>query len=142
MVTCLQNHPGRARMTTTAPGLKTTVDISVLYDLQTSLDAIRGSTAIALGRTSTPDPAETRRLFHAIGRQADLLDRLVENMIHQAETEAGEQGDDGEPEPFVLEELTINYAERRVTVAGCPVEADRNRVPAAPGALEATPDGR
>ena len=42
-------------------------------------------------------------------------------MIHQAETEADEQESDEQPEPFVLEELTINYAERRVTVAGCPV---------------------
>ena len=106
---------------TTAPGLKTTVDISVLYHIQTPLDAIRGSTAIALSRTSTPDPTETRRLFHEIGQQVDLLNHLVENMIHQAETEAKEQRDDGEPKPFVLEELTINYAERRVTVAGCPV---------------------
>ena len=38
-------------------------------------------------------------------------------MIYQAKTEADEQGSDGEPEPFVLEELTINYAERRVTLA-------------------------
>ncbi len=106
---------------TTAPGMKNSMDISVLYHLQTPLDAIRGSTAIALSRTSTPNPAETRRLFHEIGRQADLLNRLVENMIYQAETEADEQGSDGEPEPFVLEELTINYAERRVTVAGYPV---------------------
>ena len=106
---------------TTAPGIKNSVDISVLYHLQTPLDAIRGSTAIALSRTSTPNPAETRRLFHEIGRQADLLNRLVENMIYQAETEADEQGSNGEPEPFFLEELTINYAERRVTVAGCPV---------------------
>ena len=101
--------------------MKTTVDISVLYHLQAPLDAIKRSTAIALGRTSTPGPAETRRLFHEIGRQADLLDRLVENIIHQAETEADEQRDEREPKPFVLEELTINYAERRVTVAGCPV---------------------
>ena len=64
------------------------MDISVLYHLQTPLDAIRGSTAIALGRTLTPGPAETRRIFHAIDRQADLLKHLVENMIHQAETEA------------------------------------------------------
>ena len=62
-----------------------------------------------------------RRIFHAIDRQADLLKHLVENMIYQAETEAGEQGSDGEPEPLVREEPTINYAERRVTVAGCPV---------------------
>ena len=106
---------------TKAPGMKTKVDISVLYHLQTPLDAIKGSTAIALGRTPTPGSAETRRIFHAIDRQADLLKHLVENMIHQAETEAGEQGSDGEPEPFVLEELTINYAEHRVTVGGCPV---------------------
>ena len=106
---------------TTAPGMKTKVDISVLYHLQTPLDAIKGSTAIALGRTPTPDPAETRRIFHAIDRQADLLKHLVESMIYQAETEAKEQGSDGEPEPFVLEELTINYAEHRVTVGGCPV---------------------
>ena len=62
-----------------------------------------------------------RRIFHAIDRQADLLKHLVENMIHQAETEAKEQRDDGEPEPLVREELTINYAERRVTVAGSTV---------------------
>ena len=42
-------------------------------------------------------------------------------MIYQAKTEASEQGSDGESEPFVLEEMTINYGERRVTVAGCPV---------------------
>ena len=101
--------------------MKTKVDISVLYHLQTPLDAIKGSTAIALGRTPTPGPAETRRLFQAISRQADLLNHLVDNMIDRAETGAKEQRDDGEPEPFVLEELTINYAERRVTVAGCPV---------------------
>ena len=106
---------------TTAPSMKNSMDISVLYHLQTSLDAIKGSTSITLGRTPTPGPAETRRIFHAFDRQADLLKHLVENMIHQAETEAKEQRDDGEPEPFVLEELTINYAERRVTVAGCPV---------------------
>ena len=97
------------------------MDISVLYHLQTPLDAIKGSTAIALGRTPTPGPAETRRLFQAISRQADLLNHLVENMIDRAETGAKEQRDDGESEPFVPEELTINYAERRVTVAGCPV---------------------
>ena len=97
------------------------MDISALYHLQTPLDAIKGSAAIALGRTPTPDPAETRRLFHAIDRQTDLLNHLVENMIYQAKTEASEQGSDGEFEPFVLEEMTINYGERRVTVAGCPV---------------------
>ena len=97
------------------------MDIPVLYRLQTSLDAIKGSTAIALGRTPTPDPAATRRIFHAIDRQADLLKHLVENMIHQAETEADEQGSDEQPKPFFLEELTINYAERHVTVAGRPV---------------------
>ena len=95
---------------TTAPGMKTSVDISVLYHLQAPLDAIRGSAAIALGRTPTADPAETRRLFQAIDRQADLLNRLVDHLLDQAETEADEQGSDGEPEPFVLEELTINYA--------------------------------
>ena len=106
---------------TTAPGMKNSMDISVLYHLQTPVDAIKGSTAIALGRTPTPGPAETRRLFQAISRQADLLNHLVENMIDRAETGAKEQRDNGEPEPFFMEELTINYAERRVTVTGCPV---------------------
>ena len=101
--------------------MKNSVDISALYHLQTPLDAIRESTAIALGRTPMPGPTETRRLFHAIHRQADLLNHLVENMIYQAKAETDEQGNDGEPEPFVLKELTINYAERRVTVASCPV---------------------
>ena len=73
---------------TTAPGMKNSVDISVLYHLQTPLDAIRGSKAIALSRTPKPDPAETRRIFHEIGRQTDLFNRLAENMIYQAETEA------------------------------------------------------
>ena len=117
----LTSGPSRQARITTAPGMKTKVDISVLYHLQTPMDAIKGSTAIALGRTPTPGPAETRRLFQAISRQADLLNHLVDNMIDRAETGAKEQRDDGEPEPFVLEELTINYAERRVTVAGCPV---------------------
>ena len=30
-------------------------------------------------------------------------------------------GATGNPNPSFLEELTINYAERRVTVVGCPV---------------------
>ena len=101
------------------------MDISALSHLQTPLDAIRKSTATALGRTSKTNPAETRQLFQAIGRQAALLNQLVENMIDHAKTQADEQADeqesDEELEPFVLDELTINYAERRVTVTGCPV---------------------
>ena len=101
------------------------MDISALSHLQTPLDAIRKSTATALGRTSKTNPAETRQLFQEIGRQAALLNQLVENMIDHAKTQADEQTDeqenDEELEPFVLDELTINYAERRVTVTGCPV---------------------
>ena len=101
------------------------MDISALYQLQTPLDAIRKSTATALGRTSKTNPAETRQLFQEIGRQAALLNQLVENMIDHAKTQADEQVDeqesDEELEPFVLDELTINYAARRVTVTGCPV---------------------
>ena len=101
------------------------MDISALSHLQTLLDAIRKSTATALGRTSKTNPAETRQLFQEIGRQAALLNQLIENMIDHAKTQADEQADeqksDEELEPFVLNELTINYAARRVTVAGCPV---------------------
>ena len=101
------------------------MDISALSHLQTPLDAIRRSTATALGRTSKTNPAETRQLFQEIGRQAALLNQLVENMIDHAKTQADEQPDeqesDEELEPFVLDDLTINYAKRRVTVAGCPV---------------------
>ena len=101
------------------------MDISALSHLQTPLDAIRKSTATALGRTSKTNPAETRQLFQEIGRQAALLNQLVENMIDHAKTQADEQADeqenDEELEPFVLDELTINYAKRRVTVTGCPV---------------------
>ena len=89
------------------------MDISALYQLQTPLDAIRKSTATALGRTSKTNPAETRHLFQAIGRQAALLNQLVENMIDHAKTQADEQESDEELEPFVLDELTINYAARR-----------------------------
>ena len=97
------------------------MDISALSHLQTPLDAIRKSTATALGRTSKTNPAETRQLFQEIGRQAALLNQLVENMIYHAKTQADEQESNEELEPFVLNELTINYAARRVTVAGCPV---------------------
>ena len=105
------------------------MDISALSHLQTPLDAIRKSTATALGRTSKTHPAETRQLFQEIGRQAALLNELIENMIDHAKTQADEQPDepadeqksDEELEPFVLDELTVNYAARRVTVAGCPV---------------------
>ena len=112
--------PGPARMTT-APGMKNNMDISALYHLQTPLDAIRKSTAIALGRTSKTNPAETRQLFQEIDRQAALLNQLVEYMIYHVKTQAEEQESDEELEPFVLHELTINYVERRVTVTGCPV---------------------
>ena len=109
--------------------MKNNMDISALSHLQTPLDAIRKSTATALGRTSKTNPAETRQLFQEIGRQAALLNQLVENMIDHAKTQADEQPDeqtdeqksDEELEPFVLNELTVNYAKRRVTVAGCPV---------------------
>ena len=49
------------------------------------------------------------------------MNQLVENMIDDAKTQADEQESDEELEPFVLDELTINYAKHRVTVAGCPV---------------------
>ena len=106
--------------------MKNNMDISALYHMQIPLDAIRKSTATALGRTSKTNPAktnpaETRQLFQAIDQQAALLNQLVENMIHHAKTQADEQESDEELEPFVLDELTINYAARRVTVAGCPV---------------------
>ena len=109
--------------------MKNNMDISALSHLQTPLDAIRRSTATALGRTSKTNPAETRQLFQEIGRQAALLNELIENMIDHAKTQADEQPDeqvdeqksDEELEPFVLDELTVNYAKRRVTVAGCPV---------------------
>ena len=71
---------------TTAPSMKNSMDISVLYHVQTPLDAIKGSTAIALGRTPAPDPAQARRLFHAIDRQVDLLNYLVDNMINTVNT--------------------------------------------------------
>ena len=58
----LTSGPSRWAWMTKAPGRKNSVDISVLYHLQTPLDAIKESTAIALGRTPTPDPAETGRL--------------------------------------------------------------------------------
>ena len=67
------------------------MDISALSHLQTPLDAIRKSTATALGRTSKTNPAETRQLFQEIGRQAALLNQLVENMIDHAKTQADEQ---------------------------------------------------
>ena len=101
--------------------MKNNMDISALSHLQTPLDAIRKSTATALGRTSKTHPAETRQLFQEIGRQAALLNQLVENMIYHAKTQADEQESNEELEPFVLNELMINYAARRVTVAGCPV---------------------
>ena len=98
------------------------MDISALNHLQTPLDAIKGSIAIALGGTPTPDPDQAHRLFHAIDRQVDLLNHLVDNLINTVKTEADAAAlADEQPEPFVLDELMINYAEHRVTVAGCPV---------------------
>ena len=47
---------------------------------------------------------------------------MVDNLINTVKTEANAAAlVDEQPEPFVLEELTINYAEHRVTVAGSPV---------------------
>ena len=69
--------------------MKNNMDISALSHLQTPLDAIRKSTATALGRTSKTNPAETRQLFQEIGRQAALLNQLVENMIDHAKAQAG-----------------------------------------------------
>ena len=44
------------------------------------------------------------------------------------------------PEPFALGGLAIHYEERRVTVAGRPDRADRDRVRASARALRSTPD--
>ena len=51
----LTSGPSRRARMTTAPSMKNSMDISVLYHLQTPLDAIKGSTAIALGGTPAPD---------------------------------------------------------------------------------------
>ena len=61
------------------------------------LTAIKGSTAMALGGPSQPDPAETRQLFRIIDGQADLLRGLINDLLDVTQVESGSLSFTSEP---------------------------------------------
>lgn len=111
-------------------------------ELRLPLTAIKGSTAMALGSPSPPDPAETRHLFQIIDGQVNLLRSLINNFLDMTQAETGApsftsewaRGKEREPvpgfedphhllppetpPPYRLKDLTIDYDERSVTAAG------------------------
>ncbi len=70
---------------------------SVSQELRTPLTAIKGSTAMALGGPSQPDPAETRQLFRIIAGQADLLRGLINDLLDMTQVESGALSFTSEP---------------------------------------------
>ena len=61
----------------------------VSHELRAPLAAIKGSTAIWLGASPTPDPAEADHFFRVIDEQADQMHRLISDLLEVGRIEAG-----------------------------------------------------
>ncbi|MCY4454664.1 MAG: winged helix-turn-helix domain-containing protein [Immundisolibacterales bacterium] len=97
---------------------------TVSHQLRTPLTSIIGSTATLLDHSRELNPAEVRRYCSIIAEQAHRMDQLISDLLDARSTEAGPLVDvpEAEPPPYVLGDLEIHYAERRVSVAGQPVQ--------------------
>ena len=61
----------------------------VSHELRAPLAAIKGSTAIWLGASPTPNPAEADHFFRVIDEQADQMHRLISDLLEVGRIEAG-----------------------------------------------------
>ena len=108
-------EPGRSR----AQLLST-----VCHELRTPLTSIIGSTATLLDDSREHNPAEVRRFCTIIAEQAHRMDQLISDLLDTRCIEAGPLVvvPEAELPPYVLGDLEIHYAQRRVSVAGRPVQ--------------------
>ncbi len=61
----------------------------VSHELRAPLAAIKGSTAIWLGTSPRPEPAEADQFFRVIDEQADQMHRLISDLLVVGRIEAG-----------------------------------------------------
>ena len=96
----------------------------VSHELRIPLTSIIGSTATLLDASRVLDPAEVRRFCTIIAEQANRMDALIRDLLDAGRIETGTLPvvPEAEPAPYVLGDLEIRYEERRVSVAGRPVQ--------------------
>ena len=96
----------------------------VSHELRIPLTSIIGSTATLLDHTRVLDPAEVRQFHRIIAEQANRMDALISDLLDAGRSETGTLPVVSETElaPYVLGDLAIHYEERRVSVAGRPVQ--------------------
>ena len=122
--------PGKPRQQIAAlqePGRSSAQIMSMVsHELRTPLATIIGSTATLLDGTRVLDPAEVRQFHRIIAEQAERMDVLISYLLDAGRIETGTlpvvPEAEPEPEPFRLGDLEIHYVERRVSVAGRPVQ--------------------
>ena len=92
----------------------------VSQELRTPLTTIKGSTVIALGSSSLPDPAEMHHLFQMIDEQADRMRNLISALLDVTRIEAGMLS--VTPEPTSVADV-VDQAREAFPLAG-----GRNRI--------------
>ena len=107
-------------------------------DLRKPLSAIKGSTALALGTSTWPDPDETRQFFRIIDRQTDQMRSLINDLLDVVRADAGALPITVEPVYVadLVEEAKASFLSRSpkssVNVAPWPelppIRADRRRL--------------
>ena len=97
---------------------------AVCHELRIPLTSIVGSTATLLDDSRVLDRDEVRRFCTIIAEQAHRMDELISDLLDARCIEAGSLlvVPEAELAPYVLGDLEIDYEERRVSVAGRPVE--------------------
>ena len=120
--------PGKPRQEIAAlqePGRSSAQLLSMVsHELRIPLTSIIGSTATLLDHTRVLDPAEVRQFHRIIAEQANRMDALISDLLDAGRSETGTLPVVSETElaPYVLGDLAIHYEERRVSVAGRPVQ--------------------
>ncbi len=120
--------PGKPRQEIAAlqePGRSSAQLLSMVsHELRIPLTSIIGSTATLLDGTRVLDPAEVRQFHRIIAEQAERMDVLISDLLDAGRIETGTLPvvPETEPAPYVLGDLAIHYEERRVSVAGRPVQ--------------------
>ena len=120
--------PGKPRQEIAAlqePGRSSAQLLSMVsHELRIPLTSIIGSTATLLDGTRVLDPAEVRQFHRIIAEQAERMDVLISDLLDAGRSVTGTLPvvPETEPAPYVLGDLAIHYEERRVSVAGRPVQ--------------------
>jgi len=95
---------------------------AVCHALRTPLTSIIGSSAALLDDSRELDRDEVRQFGRIIAEQAKRMDALIRDLLDGRSIEAGPLLVVPDAAPYVLGDLEIHYEERRVSVAGRPVD--------------------